>query len=282
MKQNNQNTNIPIMLDSENPSNLLHYEAHIKLMYQYAIVSFMFIVMVCFLPGCVGIQTIYPDSREFARVCKEAREKGELVGILYDEGLQPNGKYNFNYLYELYRYGDMGIANRKDYIFGEDRKESNVVKIITYADKEKINKMKKDIREIKGKKEEIVTTKDGYGITIKKDKKSLLKYLEKELFLLENYYGETIEERIDEKSLITKEEYFIKNKKTKTIAFKGISYNLYADRSRFISSNKDPAKIKYYTKYYTKDDDLFIEFEQEAVRACEHFYAIRKSNEPQR
>lgn len=37
MKQNNQNTNIPIMLDSENPNNLLHYEAHIKLMYQYAI-----------------------------------------------------------------------------------------------------------------------------------------------------------------------------------------------------------------------------------------------------
>ena len=40
MKQNNQNTNISIMLDSENPSNLLHYEAHIKLMYKYAIVSF--------------------------------------------------------------------------------------------------------------------------------------------------------------------------------------------------------------------------------------------------
>ena len=50
-------------------------------MYKYAIASFMFIVMVCFLPGCVGIQTIYPDLREFARVCKEAREKGELVGI---------------------------------------------------------------------------------------------------------------------------------------------------------------------------------------------------------
>lgn len=39
MKQNNQNTNTLIMLDSKNPSNVLHYEAHIKLMYQYAVLA---------------------------------------------------------------------------------------------------------------------------------------------------------------------------------------------------------------------------------------------------
>lgn len=107
----------------------------------------------------------------------------------------------------------MVIDNRKDYIFGEDRTESNVYKTITYADKERINKIKKDIRGIKGNKEYVVTVTDSYGFPIKRDRESAIRYLEQELFLLENYYGEIIEQRIDKASLITKEEYFIRNKK---------------------------------------------------------------------
>ncbi|TLD79721.1 hypothetical protein [Helicobacter trogontum] len=42
MKQNNQNTNTPIMLDSKNPGNqnsLLQYETHIRLMCRYAVLA---------------------------------------------------------------------------------------------------------------------------------------------------------------------------------------------------------------------------------------------------
>ncbi|EMZ41013.1 MULTISPECIES: hypothetical protein [Helicobacter] len=305
MKQNNHNTNTPIMLDymdSKNLKGLLQYEAHIRLMYKYAIASFMFIVMVCFLPGCVGIQTIYPDSREFARVCKEAREKGELVGILYDEGLQPNSDQNFAYLYRLYGNIEMGrkdymfgrdrkrLSNiyatlieeeqrfkvRKDYIFGKDRTESNIFKKIINADKKTIHNIKEEIKTIHNKKEYVATKVNHYGEIIKKDKKTLLKDLEQELFLLENYYGETIEQRIDKESLITQKEFLIRNKKTQAIAFKSISYNLYADRGMYISSNKDPAKVEYNAKPGYNE---FIEVLQYPLYYCFEMSIIKELNE---
>ncbi|TLD79672.1 hypothetical protein [Helicobacter trogontum] len=305
MKQNNQNTNIPIMLDSKNPSNqnsLLQYETHIRLMCRYAIATLMFMLIVCLLTGCQMRQFIYPDSKEFARICHEAREKG-FAGILYDEKLQPNSEQNFDYLYRLYGNVEMGrkdymlgrdrerLSNiykaltymdqarksiKKDYIFGEDRTESNIIHTITYADKERINKIKKDIRGLKGNKEYVVTLTDSYGYPMKRDRESSIRYLEQELFLLENYYGETIEQRIDKTSLITKKEFLIRNKKTKAIAFKGISYNLYADREMSISSRKDPAKVEYKPK---PGYDSSIKYEQEPIYYCVEMSILKEPNE---
>lgn len=302
MKQNNQNINTLITLDSKNPSNLIRYEAHIKLMYQYAIATLMLMLIVCLLTGCQLKQFIYPDSKEFARICNEAREKG-FAGILYDEKLQPNSEQNFDYLYRLYGNVEMGrkdymlgrdrerLSNiykaltdrdqarksiKKDYIFGEDRTESNIIKTITYADKERINKIKKDIRGLKGNKEYVVTLTDSYGYPMKRDRESSIRYLEQELFLLENYYGETIEQRIDKTSLITKKEFLIRNKKTQAIAFKGISYNLYADREMSISRRKDPAKVDYKPK---PGYDSSIEYEQEPIYYCVEMPIQKEPNE---
>ena len=302
MKQNNQNTNTPIMLDSKNTSNLIRYEAHIKLMYQYAIATLMLMLIVCLLTGCEMRQFIYPDSKEFARICNETREKG-FAGILYDEKLQPNSEQNFDYLYRLYGNVEMGrkdymlgrdrerLSNiykalidmdqaaksiKKDYIFGEDRTESNIIKTITYADKERIDNIKKEIKDIKNKKEDMVFSINRYVLPAKIDKKLLIGDLEKELLLLENYYGETIEQRIDKTSLITKKEYFIRNKKTQTIAFKGISYNLYADREMSISRRKDPAKVDYKPK---PGYDSSIEYEQEPIYYCVEMSILKEPNE---
>lgn len=302
MKQNNQNTNTPIMLDSKNPSNLIRYEAHIKLMYQYAIATLMLMLIVCLLTGCEMRQFIYPDSKEFARICNEAREKG-FAGILYDEKLQPNSEQNFDYLYRLYGNVEMGrkdymlgrdrerLSNiykalidmdqaaksiKKDYIFGEDRTESNIIKTITYADKERIDNIKKEIKDIKNKKEDMVFSINRYVLPAKIDKKLLIGDLEKELLLLENYYGETIEQRIDKESLITQKEFLIRNKKTQAIAFKSISYNLYADRGMYISSNKDPAKVEYNAKPGYNE---FIEVLQYPLYYCFEMSIIKELNE---
>lgn len=296
-----QNINTPIMpdsTDSSNQSSLLQYEIHVRLMYEYAIASFIFIVMVCFLTGCTAPQTIYPDSKEFARICNEAREKGGPAEILYDEKLQRDSKqgsiyYPYN-LYDTYIDGQVSTPGddlsspivfkngRKDYIFGKDRTESNIFKKIINADKEKIHNIKEELKTIRSKKEDVIVKISPYGAIIERDKKILLKDLEQELFLLENYYGEIIEQRIDETSLITKEEFLIRNKKTQAIAFKGIYYNLYADRSRFISKSKDPAKVEYYTKHYTKSgNDGFIEFQQDPVDSCDgDLIIVGQSNEP--
>ena len=104
----------------------------------------------------------------------------------------------------------------------------------------------------------------------------MLKDLEQELFLLENYYGETIEQRIDKESLITQKEFLIRNKKTQAIAFKSISYNLYADRGMYISSNKDPAKVDYKPK---PGYDSSIEYEQEPIYHCVEMSIIKELNE---
>ncbi len=165
---------------------------------------------------------------------------------------------------------------KKDYIFGEDRTESNIIKTITYADKERIDNIKKEIKDIKNKKEDMVFSINRYVLPAKIDKKLLIGDLEKELLLLENYYGETIEQRIDKTSLITKKEYFIRNKKTQAIAFKGISYNLYADREMSISRRKDPAKVDYKPK---PGYDSSIEYEQEPIYYCVEMSILKEPNE---
>ncbi len=263
------------MLDSKNPSNqnsLLQYETHIRLMYRYAIATLMFMLIVCLLTGCQMRQFIYPDSKEFARICHEAREKGWIGEWLYDKKLQPDSDGDFFYLYRLYDKN----RDKKDYIFGEDRTESNVYRAIIHADKEKINKMKEYVKELKGKKEEIITKTYSPEYTEKINRKTLIKDLETELFLLENYYGEIIEQRINKTSLITKNEFLIRNKKTKAIAFKNISYSLYADRRMSISSRKDPAKVEYKPK---PGYDSSIEYEQRVVRGCNKFSVLGQSNE---
>ena len=58
--------------------------------------------------------------------------------------------------------------------------------------------------------------------------------------------------------------------------------NNHYECERIENDNANKEKQSENSNKSLKDDDLFIEFEQEAVRACEHFYAIRKSNEPQR
>ena len=78
MKQNNQNTNISIMLDSENPSNLLHYEAHIKLMYKYAIVSFA---------GNVKLNDFMEARRQFYNTYSIGMPKDVLKDFLETEKL---------------------------------------------------------------------------------------------------------------------------------------------------------------------------------------------------
>ncbi|WP_396279282.1 hypothetical protein [Helicobacter bilis] len=215
----------------------------------------------CLLTGCEMSRFIYPDSKEFARICDEAREKGWIGQWLYDEKLQPDSDGDFFYLYRL---RDKNY-DKKDYIFGEDRTESNVYRAIIHADKEQINKMKEYVKELKGKKEEIITKIYSPEYTEKINRKTLIKDLETELFLLENYYGEVIEQRIDKTSLITKKEFLIRNKKTKAIAFKTISCNLYADREMAISRRKDPAKVEYKPK---PGYDSSIKYEQHAVGSC--------------
>lgn len=100
--------------------------------------------------------------------------------------------------------------NRQDYIFGKDRKENNIYKVTINADKETIESLKAEL--------------------LLESNKNKIDTLQKQIFVLENYYLEYTEQRIDRKTLITKVEYVLKNKKTHDIAMQKISYHLYADK----------------------------------------------------
>ena len=100
--------------------------------------------------------------------------------------------------------------NRQDYIFGKDRKENNIYKVTINADKETIESLKAEL--------------------LLESNKNKIDTLQKQIFVLENYYLEYTEQRIDKKTLITKVEYVLKNKKTHDIAMQKISYHLYADK----------------------------------------------------
>ena len=54
--------------------------------------------------------------------------------------------------------------------------------------------------------------------------------MEKDILILQNYYLEYTEQRIDKKTLITKVEYVLKNKKTHDIAMRSRYYHLYTDK----------------------------------------------------
>ena len=184
--------------------------------------------------GCYyRYEIVYPDSDKFLGICARDRAIGILGTRFYDDTLRDKSSLHIffhdggkpsvisiigYYLSspELYELGLSNIKNKKDYIFGKDRKENNIYKVTINADRKMIENFKKR------------------GI-LESDRADIL---EKDIFILQNYYLEYTEQRIDKKTLITKVEYVLKNKKTHNIALRGIDYFLYADRYKSLPEDK--------------------------------------------
>ena len=176
--------------------------------------------------GCYyRYEIVYPDSDKFLGICARDRIIGILGTRFYDDTLRDKSSLHIFFhdggkpsvisiigyhlsSSELYELGLSNIKNKKDYIFGKDRKENNIYKVTINADREMIENFKKR------------------GI-LESDRADIL---EKDIFILQNYYLEYIEQRIDKKTLITKVEYVLKNKKTHDIAMRSRYYHLYTDK----------------------------------------------------
>ncbi|RDU61478.1 hypothetical protein CQA53_10045 [Helicobacter didelphidarum] len=167
--------------------------------------------------GCYyRYEIVYPDDDRLFNMCVKAHKKGLLYPHFYDDVLKDISPDNItpydtnirdtNYL-NLFVLPNI---NRQDYIFGKDRKENNIYKVTINADKETIESLKAEL--------------------LLESNKNKIDKLQKQIFVLENYYLEYTEQRIDKKTLITKVEYVLKNKKTHDIAMQKISYRLYADK----------------------------------------------------
>ena len=176
--------------------------------------------------GCYyRYEIVYPDEDKFLGICARDRIIGILGTRFYDDTLRDKSSLHI-FFYdggkpsvisiigyhlsssELYELGLSNIKNKKDYIFGKDRKENNIYKVTINADREMIENFKKR------------------GI-LESDRADIL---EKDIFILQNYYLEYTEQRIDKKTLITKVEYVLKNKKTHDIAMRSRYYHLYTDK----------------------------------------------------
>ena len=176
--------------------------------------------------GCYyRYEIVYPDEDKFLGICARDRIIGILGTRFYDDTLRDKSSLHIFFhdggkpsvisiigyhlsSSELYELGLSNIKNKKDYIFGKDRKENNIYKVTINADREMIENFKKR------------------GI-LESDRADIL---EKDIFILQNYYLEYTEQRIDKKTLITKVEYVLKNKKTHDIAMRSRYYHLYTDK----------------------------------------------------
>ena len=176
--------------------------------------------------GCYyRYEIVYPDEDKFLGICARDRIIGILGTRFYDDTLRDKSSLHIFFhdggkpsvisiigyhlsSSELYELGLSNIKNKKDYIFGKDRKENNIYKVTINADREMIENFKKR------------------GI-LESDRADIL---EKDIFILQNYYLEYTEQRIDKKTLITKVEYVPKNKKTHDIAMRSRYYHLYTDK----------------------------------------------------
>lgn len=167
--------------------------------------------------GCYyRYEIVYPDDDRLFNMCVKAHKKGLLYPHFYDDVLKDISPDNIT-LYDTNirdtNYLNLFVLpniNRQDYIFGKDRKENNIYKVTINADKETIESLKAEL--------------------LLESNKNKIDTLQKQIFVLENYYLEYTEQRIDKKTLITKVEYVLKNKKTHDIAMQKISYHLYADK----------------------------------------------------
>lgn len=167
--------------------------------------------------GCYyRYEIVYPDDDRLFNMCVKAHKKGLLYPHFYDDVLKDISPDNIT-LYDTNirdtNYLNLFVLpniNRQDYIFGKDRKENNIYKVTINADKETIESLKAEL--------------------LLESNKNKIDTLQKQIFVLENYYLEYTEQRIDRKTLITKVEYVLKNKKTHDIAMQKISYHLYADK----------------------------------------------------
>ncbi|TLD79720.1 hypothetical protein LS81_010350 [Helicobacter trogontum] len=175
--------------------------------------------------GCYDRYAIvYPDDDRLFNMCVKAHKKGLLYPHFYDDVLKdisPDNitRYDTNIrdTYYLHLFVLPNI-NRQDYIFGKDRKENNIYKVTINADKETIESLKAEL--------------------LLESNKNSIDRLQRQIFVLENYYLEYTEQRIDQKTLITKVERVLKNKKTHDIAMREIDYYLYADRYKSLPEDK--------------------------------------------
>ncbi|GAB0173934.1 hypothetical protein [Helicobacter trogontum] len=171
---------------------------------------------------------VYPDDNEFHKVCKKAYKEDTLGRYFYEDTLK-----NMSITYHSPRdtsylgYFEIPKVSKADYIFGKDKKENNIYKVTINADKVTIESLKAEL--------------------LLESNKNRIDKLQKQIFVLQNYYLEYTEQRIDKKTLITKVEYVLKNKKTHNIALRGIDYFLYADRYKSLPEDKiwQPYDMQY-------------------------------------
>ena len=111
--------------------------------------------------GCYyRYEIVYPDSDKFLGICARDRIIGILGTRFYDDTLRDKSSLHIFFhdggkpsvisiigyhlsSSELYELGLSNIKNKKDYIFGKDRKENNIYKVTINADREMIENFKK-------------------------------------------------------------------------------------------------------------------------------------------
>lgn len=186
-------------------------------MWRIVLSVFGILLVVVMFSGCYdryGI--VYPDNDRLFNMCVKAHKKGLLYPHFYDDVLKdisPDNITTYDTNIRDTNYLNLFVLpniNRQDYIFGKDRKENNIYKVTINAGKETIESLKAKL--------------------LLESNKNLIRFYKIDIFVLENYYLEYTEQRIDKKTLITKVEYVLKNKKTHDIAMQKISYHLYADK----------------------------------------------------
>ena len=111
--------------------------------------------------GCYyRYEIVYPDEDKFLGICARDRIIGILGTRFYDDTLRDKSSLHIFFhdggkpsvisiigyhlsSSELYELGLSNIKNKKDYIFGKDRKENNIYKVTINADREMIENFKK-------------------------------------------------------------------------------------------------------------------------------------------